>query len=334
MFELQKIIPFVPYLRMPSESSIQWTTEKKYMRELIGAFNSNLVPKYYEVHKFEVSIIDKICEKLQFPVIVKPSGLEGSLLVAKASDKAELENIIKKSFDKIQFAYDTWIKRQKPFLLVEEFMEGKMYSIDSYVSYNGKCTHLPPVKVITGHEKGLHDFFGYERLTPSDLNDSEIIDANKAVEDTVKALGVKSITVHVELMYTNNGWKIIELGPRIGGYRHDMYQRAFGINHIMNDILNRMGREPIINTEPLGQCAVFNIYSSSEGQIKDCGNIEAIKKLNSFVSCKQNLYIGDNATFARHNGDPIFEIELFNKDRFQLQEDIEFMESNLRVVVN
>lgn len=334
MHEFQKMIPLVPYLNMPSVDTITWTTEKKYMRENIGIFNNKLVPQHTEVHEFKSDTIANIESLMEYPVIIKPSGLEGSLLVSKASDRQELESLIKKSLTQIQNAYDTWIKRQKPFLLVEEFMEGKMYSIDTYVNSRGECVHTPSVLVVTGHDSGQQDFYGYMRLTPSGLKDAEEQGAKDAIEDTVKALNVKSLTIHVELMHTKNGWKIIELGPRIGGYRHDMYLRAYGINHIVNDVLNRAGEDIILpNGTALGNSAVFNIYADMEGKIKTISGIEKVEALDSYITHKQNVKVGDEAIFARHNGDVVFEIELFNKDKKQLQSDIASMESAINIVV-
>ena len=334
MHEFQKLIPHVPYLNMPSVDSITWSTEKKFMREKIGDYDTKLVPEHHEVHELHRTTINDIENKMKYPVIVKPSGLEGSLLVAKANNRQELESNITKSLNHIQEAYDTWIKRQKPFLLIEEFMEGSMYSIDTYVNNLGECTHLPSVLVVTGHDSGQQDFYGYMRLTPSSLSSSEENGARKAVEATVNALGVKSLTIHVELMHTKNGWKIIELGPRIGGYRHDMYFKAYGINHIVNDILNRAGENIILPAhKPLGNSAVFNIYADSEGTIKRLNGIEKIKTLQSFVSVKQNLSVGDKAVYARHNGVAIFEIELFNKVQEKLQKDIDSMESAINIEI-
>lgn len=335
MHEFQKMIPYVPSLKMPSVDSITWSTEKKYMREKIGEFNEKLVPQHTEVHDFKNDTIANIESLMEYPVIIKPSGLEGSLLVSKANNRQELEALIKKSLTQIQNAYDTWIKRQKPFLLVEEFMEGKMYSIDTYVNSRGECVHAPSVLVVTGHDSGQQDFYGYMRLTPSGLNNTEKEDAEKAVEDTVKALNIKSLTIHVELMHTKNGWKIIELGPRIGGYRHDMYLRAYGINHIVNDVLNRAGEDIVLpNGTALGNSAVFNIYADKEGKIESISGIEKVESLDSYVTHKQNAGVGDEAIFARHNGDVVFAIELFNKDKKQLQSDIAIMESAINIVVS
>ncbi|MDB5167303.1 MAG: hypothetical protein JWN26_448 [Candidatus Saccharibacteria bacterium] len=329
MLELKKLVPYFPYLPMPSERSLDWSTEKKLMRELLEAYDPSLVPGYMEVMDNSDATIAEIEAKLTYPVVIKPSGLEGSLLVSMANNRTELTDILGETFREVQKAYDVWIKRQKPRLLVEEFMDGDMYSVDTYVAADGTCRPAPPVKVLTGRRVGFDDFFGYMRATPSGLSEQEIGNASATAEKACHALGLRSVTAHVELMKLPHGWKVIELGSRIGGYRHDIYALSYGINHIMNDILNRAGDVPEIFTEVLSSTAVFNIYAHEEGMLERIEGIEEVKQLASFVSLKQSLREGDSVLFAKHNGDPVFEIILSNKDKDQFDADVRHMQECL-----
>lgn len=332
--ELQKLIPYVPYLNIPSESSLTWATEKKFMRDLFGAYDRSLVPKYIEIHELDEIRIDEIDKQIGYPAVIKPSGLEGALLVSQVNNKLELIEGLEKGFAYAQNAYDKWIKRQKPFFLVEEFMDGDMYSIDVYIDSDGNCVFTPIVRVITGKKVGYNDFFGYVRKTPvTDINDENL--AQEASKKACLALGLRSITAHVELMRMKDGtWKIIELGPRIGGYRHDMYMQSFGINHIMNDILNRAGHDASINTEIKGYSALYNIYAKKEGKLKDIKGLDKVRHLQSVVDIKQSLRYGEEALFARHNGDPVLDIMLFNSNLEQFNGDCETIEKELEVIVD
>ncbi len=333
ILELKKIIPYLPYLPTPSEPSLVWATEKREMRALLEAYNPALVPKYREVHDCADGTIRSIETDMPYPLIVKPSGLEGSLLVSLVHNGKELHSALKHVFSYAQEAYDTWIKRQTPAVLVEEFMEGDMYSVDTYVAEDGTCRHAPPVKVITGHKAGFEDFFGYKRIAPSGLSPNEIRDAYHIAGEACHALGLRAITVHTELMRTPEGWKVIEVGPRIGGYRHAIYSLSFGINHIMNDIQNRAGEEPDIPGIPLSHTAVFNIYAHEEGILTAVSGVGAVRRLASFVSLRQTLHPGEELYFAKHNGDPVFEVILNNKDLQQFESDIESLQQMLTLRV-
>lgn len=333
IFELQKLVPFVPYLSLPTETSLDWATEKKLMRSMLEAYDHSLVPQYFEVTDISKNTLLKIEKNLSYPLIIKPSGLEGSLLVSLVKNRGELETTLKHTFSEIQKGYDTWLKRQTPSILVEEFMQGDMYSVDTYVSTRGECTHTPLVRVVTGHKIGFDDFFGYMRVTPTELTKEEVSAALKTATQACRALALRSVTAHVELMKTSKGWRIIEVGPRVGGYRHDIYQLSYGINHIMNDILNRADEQPDVPTKLLRHTAVFNIYAPQEGILKQVHGIDAIQKLPSYVSHSQVIGLGELTLFAKNNGDPVFEITLSHPTKAQFDVDITKLEKEIGFAV-
>lgn len=334
ILELKKLIPYLPYLPMPTEKSLEWSTEKKLMRSMLQAYDPKLVPKYKEITDSSSATVAAIEKAMSYPLIVKPSGLEGSLLVSMVSSRQELQATLEHTFRQIQKGYDTWIKRQVPAILVEEFMEGDMYSVDTYVAEDGiTCRSLPPVHVVTGKKVGFEDFFGYVRIIPSGLSNSEIRGAHQAAEKACHAMGLRAITAHVELMRTDAGWKIIELGPRIGGYRHEIYQLSYGANHIVNDILNRSGELPIIPEKLLRHTAIFNIYAHEEGLLEKVTGVDKIKDLASFISLNQEVHIGEPALFAKNNGDPIFNIVLSHEDSTILESDVRYLEETLHCQV-
>ncbi len=333
ILELKKAIPLFDHLDLPLPESLVWATEKKHMRAMVEAKFPELVPKYMEISNAKKRTIKQIEANIPYPLIIKPSGLEGSLLVSLARNRTELERNLVTTFQEIKTGYDRWIKRQRPSVLVESFMDGDMYTVDTYISKNGEFFHTPLVKVVTGYRVGYDDFFGYMQTAPAGLSRAEVSQAYKAAESSCRALGLKSVTAHVELMKTTSGWKLIELGPRIGGYRHDIYNFAYGINHIMNDILNRAGLEPSLNRKAKKYTAVMKIYASKEGRLKKIWGVDAVQQLPSFVWINQDIKIGDKVEFARNNGDPIFEITLSNRSKQQFETDVAALRKKLRFVV-
>jgi hypothetical protein len=325
--ELRELLPYLPYLPMPSEKSLEWSTEKKLMRIMLEAYDPDLTPGYIEVSSDDEETVQKIEATLSYPLIIKPSGLEGSLLVTYVGDGQELRTTLKKTMVAMQKSYDTWVKRQKPMILIEEFMDGDMYSIDVYVGEHGECRYTPPVEAITGRKAGYEDFFGYRLNLPSGLDETEIEKCQQAATKACHAVGLRSIVGHVELMKTPKGWKIIELGPRIGGYRYEMYDKAYGINHIVNDIRNRAGEEPDIPTKLKNYVSVFDFYARSEGILKAVHGLEETKALASFQYMTQNVFEGEEALFAKNGGDVAVHIMLAHPDEMQLEADVKAMEA-------
>lgn len=325
--ELRQLLPYLPYISAPTEKSLTWATEKKHMRKMLEAHDATLVPKYMEVSDASPETVALIEATISYPVVVKPSGLEGSLLVTYVNNTQELQATLARTFAAIQEAYDTWIKRQKPAVLIEEFMVGDKYTIDIYVDVKGTCRFAPMVGDIVARKVGYDDFFGYRAFLPSGLSDVENQKGQTAAAEACRALGLRSTTAHVELMHTANGWKIIELGPRIGGYRHELYDLAFGVNHIVNDIRNRAHEVPDIPTKLQKYASVFNIYPRKEGVLKAVRGLDKTKQLASFTYVTQRTAIGDRALFAKNGGDVVLNVMLSHPDKAQLEADIAAMEA-------
>lgn len=331
--ELKKLIPYFPYLSMPTEKSLEWSTEKKLMREMLSTYDSSLAPAFAEALDASEATIASLEKTMRYPLMVKPSGLEGSLLVNRVDNTQELRNILAYTFKEIQKGYDTWVKRQAPAIVVEEFMEGDMYSVDVYVAEDGSTLYTPPLRVITGRNIGFDDFFGYARFAPSGLTEEDMRAAQQTSGAAASALCLRSITAHVELMKTAHGWKVIELGPRIGGYRHDIYAEAYDINHIMNDVLNRAGKLKIVENHLKKSAAVFNIYAREEGTLIGVSGLDVITELPSYVWHKQAHKTGFKLNFAKNNGDPVIELMLSHANKDQFDEDVACMERVLEIHV-
>jgi hypothetical protein len=329
LLELKKLIPYFPYLPMPTESSVDWGGEKKLMREQLAAYDPSLVPGYLEVANYSEDTLERLEQALHYPMIVKPSGLEGSLLVARANTRDELRVNIAKTFRAIQASYDEWVKRQKPAVLVEEFMEGKKYVLDSYVAADGSCRHAPLITSVRGIEAGFDDFFEYSASLPPALDEATVRGAQRAAERAVHALGFRSLTADIELMHTKRCWKIIELTARMGGYCHDMYAEAYGISHIMNDIVNRAGEAPRMPTSLLNYTAVFDVYARREGVLSQVRGLDAVRRLPSFKSLTQHIQPGQPVAFAKHGGDSVFYFVFSHPNRAQLRRDTAAMERSL-----
>ncbi|HVU59700.1 MAG TPA: ATP-grasp domain-containing protein [Candidatus Saccharimonadales bacterium] len=331
--ELQKVIPFLPYLPTPTETSLAWATDKKFMREAFDAYDPTLSPRSFEVHGASAQAVAMIERTMPYPVIIKPSGLERSLLVSVVHDRQELLQALTATFRQLRSAYQQLMKRLEPKVLVEEFMDGDMYSVDTYVAQDGTCYHTPVVKVVTGRKAGFDDFFGHLLLSSAGLAGKEVHGVYDAAERAYRALGLRATTAHTELMRTADGWRIIEVGPRIGGFRQELYSRGYGINHIVNDILNRAGEVPEIVTKPVAYAAVFETYARTEGTLESIEGLGDARRLPSYITMKAPYRKGDMLRFARNGGDAAIDIELCSPNQARLQADIDYLEEAIRIHV-
>jgi len=88
---LRKVIPHIPYINTPTESSLDWTTDKVRMRQLLRDYDKSISPKFLVVHDASQETLDKIEKKVGFPLMIKPAGLAASLLVTLCYHREELE---------------------------------------------------------------------------------------------------------------------------------------------------------------------------------------------------------------------------------------------------
>ena len=166
MARFAKVIPHVPYLRTPTTESLKWASDKYEMRKRMRVFDPSISPIFTLVKENTKVERKRVAEKVGFPMIIKPTNLAASLFVSICYHEEDLEKTLRSTFSKLQKAYEADGRLEEPKIIAEEFMDGDMYSIDSYVSARGKVEHCPLVKVKTGKMIGHDDFYNYLQITP------------------------------------------------------------------------------------------------------------------------------------------------------------------------
>lgn len=327
------IIPHVPYLRTPTTESLVWATDKLEMRRRFKLLAPRFSPKYTVVKANTQKERKRIIEKIGFPLIVKPTNLAQSLLVSLCFHEDELKKALTNLGKKIAQTYRENNRTEQPRIIVEEFMEGDMYSVDAYVTSRGTVYFCPMVRVLTGHNIGHEDFFNYLHMSPTSLKQHSVDRAHEAAEAGIHALGLRNTTAHVELMKVDDEWKIIEIGPRVGGFRDKLHRLSCGIDHALNDVLVRLPKKPILSKKCHGYAATIKWYPKKEGRITGMKGIKKCQTLKSFVDIKVIKKVGDRSIFARHGGKAVFTLTLFNKERSKLLADIRRIEKFVEVQV-
>ena len=360
-----RLVKLLPGVNMPTVKSLKVCNSKFEMRKRFLKYYPEITPKFMLVRNLkenennffklqnntnnveEISrlkarndknesyfAIQEITKKIGFPCITKPLNLTKSRLVIKSNNLEELKSNLKNTFRKIKSVYKNVHSESEPIVLAEEYIEGDLYSIDVYVNSKGKIYFTPIVKVVTGKDIGIDDFFNYYRLTPADLNSNEEKKAQLVAKKAIKATGPTSITLHIELMKTKTGaWKIIELQTRPGGYRNEMLKLSYGIKHYENDFLNRMGKKPIIPQKVKSYTAVFEIFPEREGKLASVRGIEKMKKLKSFVRYEQAKNIGEPCGFSRDGYIYVLQVILNHKNKKVFERDLEGMREIVKIIV-
>ncbi len=319
--DFARVVSLLSNKYVQSPQSLLDSTVKFSMRRKISKRYPEICPKFVEIRSRR-QLSNYILKDFKYPLIVKPNGLHSSFFVAKCNNFKELEKCISSTFHGLKKVYEREYGTGQPSVIIEEFIEGEMYSIDVYVNHKQKVYYLPPIRVVTAAEQGLDGYYSYRHIIPTELTPDEVDAANLCTRNVVKALGLKSSTAHVELYKTEEGWKIIELGPRIGGYRQDLYREAFGIDHYYNDLLIHFGRKPEIKPAWHRHAAGLNIYADTEGKITSIKGLEDARKLSSVIYLDVNLQVGEHAKFASKGGQFVVDGILSNDDKDKLEADV------------
>ncbi len=328
-----EVLPHVPYLRTPSTESLNWASDKYEMRKRFRLYDKKLTPKFTLVKQNTKEERERVAKKIGFPMIIKPTNLASSRFVSICYHEEELETTLRTTLRDIKKVYEAEHHLVKPRVIAEEYMEGDMYSIDSYVDSRGKVYHCPIVKVITGKKIGHDDFYNYLQMTPSDLKARSIERAQVAAEAGIHALGLRSTTAHTELLKIDDDWKIVEIGARVGGFRHLLHELSCDINHTMNDVLIRIPKKPILPKKCKGYACAMKWFAAKEGVITEMKGIKRLEQLESFHKIDVNKKVGDKAIYARNGGRSVFNLFLYNDDRSKLLADIRRIEKMVEVKV-
>lgn len=181
-----------------SEECTLVSTNKYNMRQRFLHYNVPS-PKFIKIIEGE-----DITDKLEFPVIVKPTDRSGSRGIMKVNEVGQLEEAIKNAM----------VESFNKEVLIEEYVEGNEYSVET-ISFEGEHQLLNITQKFT---TGSPHFIETMHLQPA-INKE--INKEKIREITFKALnalGIRYGAAHTELKINPCGEiKIIEVGARMGG---------------------------------------------------------------------------------------------------------------------
>lgn len=183
-------------LRFYSEETAIWSTDKYQMKQRfveggIPCARGRIIKSAEEV------------EDLDFPLILKPRDNSGSRGVILCRNIEELSTAMNETLQYTRLNS----------VLVEEFIEGAEYSIES-LHYDGKS------EVIQFTEKRTTPFpynVELEHIQPANISEEHKKEICTIIAKIGKALKFENCPSHTELKINERGIFIIETSPRLGG---------------------------------------------------------------------------------------------------------------------
>jgi carbamoyl-phosphate synthase large subunit len=249
----------------PSLEVIKCCRNKYLMKQVF--LNNNIPCSRGILIKSDIKIESVILKDFSFPIIIKPVDSHSSRGVFKVENYEGLK----------KFEAQTRCFSSDQSILIEEFIEGKEYSVET-LTYKGKTFVIQitekiitpyPCTVETGH------------IQPAELTDEEKLAIEKTVIKTISALGIDNSAAHTELKFTNRGPIIIEIGARLGGDFISSYLTftSTGINMDEGAINIAIGHNPDVDKK-YNKFSFIKYLELPEGMI--------VKKVNNWKDIRNN----------------------------------------------
>lgn len=268
----------VLHLPFYSVETAEWSTDKLLMKQrfIIGGVpcaKGKIISDFKEFSS----------ESWTYPVIVKPRDNSGSRGVMCCKDEQEVRVAIQEAKQ----------NTKKESVLVEEFIDGPEYSIES-LHYHGK-THVIqftqkqttafPYNVELGH------------IQPADFTESQRDEIRSLIMKIADVLHFGNCGSHTELKVSSHGIVVIETSPRLGGdfITSTLVPLSTGIN--MERLLAKMSvGEPINEDEfkpsvDMSSGVVF--FELPEGRIQSISDISSIASIPGCMVYEFDKHVGD-----------------------------------------
>ncbi len=238
--------------------------------EMIKAFEAHGVehPWYYVVS--DRSAFDSIVQRASYPCIMKPTDNAGSRGVVLCHDKSEL---IK------GYEYASHESRGGA-VIIEEYLQGPEFSVEVMV-----VDGVPHVLQITDKiTTGAPHFVEMGHTQPT----SQPQEAKEKIKDlackAVKAVGINVGPAHVEMILTDKGPKMVELGARMGGdcITTHLVPLSTGIDMVAATIRLACGEEANI-VPKWNKGAAIRYFETPVGVLKSFEDVEKARTIPGVV---------------------------------------------------
>lgn len=305
-------------LKVITEKVAISTTNKGIMRNSLRE-NNIPMPQYIivkDIRDFITSIKD-----FNLPCIIKPTDSSGSRGVQLKYDLNNLDEA---------FLYSSKHSRNGE-IIIEEFMQGREFSVES-VSFDG----IPKIIAITEKETtGAPYFVEMGHIIPANISKIEEQQIKEIVESTIKTLEINDGPSHCEVMLTESGPKIIEIGARLGGdnITTHLVPLATGYNIVKASINCALDQEDFEQVKFNMTSIIKYINISKCGQIKKFTGLKNVEKSNKIIELKIIKEIGDFHEGVRSSSDRIGYFVLNGEDRESLILEAEDLLSKIKIKI-
>lgn len=259
-------------------------TDKSEMREALRSAGVP-VPKFYRVSNSEE--FRAAAEQMTGAFMVKPADSSGSRGILKVDNQNEANDAY----------YYTKQFSRNGIVLVEECMIGPEVSVET-LAIDGEVYVIQITDKIT---TGAPHFVEMGHTQPTRL---DCVDEIKKVAIAAnKAIGIKNGPSHTEIIITEEGPKIVELGARLGGdcITTHLVPLSTGVSMVEACIKIALGENPAIKPKWCKGSAI-RYFRQHAGVIKKIDGLEEAEKCPGVVQVSVVRGVGEEVTEITNSG--------------------------------
>lgn len=251
--------------------------------EMIKAFEKKGVEHPWYFILPEIGALKEIENRITYPCISKPVDNAGSRGVMLIHSHEELKEAV---------IYSSSNGRQGG-VIIEEYLRGFEVSVEIMV-VAGKSHVLQITDKLT---TGAPHFVEMGHSQPSSLEKDSVKAIRDLAKRAVRAVGIENGPAHVEIMLTENGPKMIELGARMGGdnITTHLVPLSTGIDMVKATIQVALGEKPDIEPK-FEKGAAIRYFKEQYGVISNIEGISNAKRMEGVKQVTLVKGIGDSST--------------------------------------
>lgn len=265
------------------------TTNKAEMRKALQERGVS-VPKFFKVSNKNEYI--EAVNQFKVPFIVKPTDSSGSRGIFEVIDITD-ERLIDETYE-----YCRSYSRVGD-VVVEEYMNGPEVSVET-VAVDGVC-HVIQItdKITTGAPHYVE--MGHSQPTRHSKEVAEKI-AEIAIAAN-KAIGIKNGPSHTEIIVTEEGPKIVEIGARLGGdnINTHLVPLSTGVDIVECCMKIALGETPDIKPK-WNKGSAIRYFKQHAGIVKSIEGIDDAKKIEGVQQIKIVHGVGEKITDVINSG--------------------------------
>lgn len=246
-------------------------TNKAEMRKALYEYGVP-IPKFFKVSNREE--YNKAVKQFDMPFIVKPADNSGSRGIFKIEDLSNEHDI--------NSAYDYSLASSRGGdIMVEEYMEGPEVSVET-LTIDGECHVIQITDKLT---TGAPYFVEMGHTQPTSLSSENAEKIAEVAKAANAAIGISSGPSHTEIIVTEEGPKVVELGARLGGdcITTHLVPLSTGVDMVECCIKIALGEKPDI-VRKFNKASAIRYFKQTEGLII---GIDGIKQAEEMQGVRQ-----------------------------------------------